>query len=230
LTGNAALLLKWLGLDYERWKKGFATQDGYQRWLAGLSEEVGKENEVAENMRDSRVRLGWARLIEQKGPVKDTSGHQKERIEKLEDFMDWLRRIGYSSGIGHAPNRGKPLEVARKRYIIRTDVSVTIDPTTGEITQDGTTTTTIHQPDHVRYNRSRSDELSVDPIPLDDYAIQILEYFGKSEMYELQLEERRSEMMVKVENRRRKLQNREFAMVNDSKTARDIKRAQGRWT
>jgi hypothetical protein len=148
----------------------------------------------------------------------------------LENFIGWLRSIGYSSGIANAPESKKPLEAARKRCIIRTDVSVTIDPTTGEITQDGTTTTTIHRPDQVKYNRSRSDELSVDPISLDDYAIQILEYFGKREVYELQLEERRSEMVVKVENRRRILQNRDFAMVNDSKTARDIKRAEGRWT
>ena len=65
---------------------------------------------------------------------------------------------------------------------------------------------------------------------MDEYGIKVLEYFGKLEKFNQIVAERKMEMIGKVEDRKRKLQNREFALVNDSKEARDIKKAEGRWT
>jgi hypothetical protein len=229
LTSHADELLEWLGLDYERWKDGFDTQDGYQRWLAGISQN-DDDWDLREGMRESRVALGWARLVDQLGPIKDTFGHQKARIQKLEDFRNWLRSINYSSIVqppgSVATSKQTPADppvVTHKRIIIRTEVTLAINLLTGETTQEGSTTTIIHPPD-------KTDPLSIEPRPLDEYAIETLRYFGKLEEYQSILAGRRSEVAVKVENRKRKEQNREFGLVHDSRAARDVKRAEGRWT
>ena len=230
LTSYADELLEWLGLDYERWKEGFDTQDGYQQWLAGIS-QYGDGWELREGIRESRVALGWARLVDQLGPIKDTFGHQKSRIQKLEDFRTWLRSIKYSSLVQNpgpvATSKQTPADppvVTHKRIIIRTEVTLDIHLQTGEMTQVGSSTTTVNQP-----HTMEKDTLSIDPRPLDKYAIETLRYFGKIEEYERILAERRIEVAVKVENRKRKEQNREFGLVHDSRAARDIKRAEGRW-
>jgi hypothetical protein len=231
LTPSADKLLEWLGLDYERWKQGFATQAEYQRWLAGLSEEVGREAEVAKGMEESRVRMGWMGLVNQVGPIKDSAGHQKERIQKLEDFRTWLRGIGYSDskdGLRDIKSGSEgPDNVALKRIMVRTDVILNINSQTSETIQEGPSITTIHPLSNAN---DESDRFNTEPRPLDGYGIKVLEYFGKLEEFDRIVEERKVEMVVKVENRKRKLQNREFALVNDSKWARDIKRAEGRWT
>jgi hypothetical protein len=229
LTGSAEELLEWLGLDYERWKVGFEAQEGYQQWLAGISQK-GNDWELEKEIRESRVALGWARLVDQLGPIKDTFGHQKARIQKLEDFRTWLRSINYSSLV-QSPDSvatsnqtpADPPVVTHKRMIIRTEVTLDINAQTGETTQEGSTTTIIHPPD-------KTEQLSIDPRPLDEYATETLRYFGKLEQYERILAERRIEVAVKVENRKRKEQNREFGLVHESRAARDIKRAEGRWT
>jgi hypothetical protein len=95
LMGSAEELLEWLGLDYERWKVGFEAQEGYQQWLAGISQK-GNDWELEKGIRESRVALGWARLVDQLGPIKDTFGHQKARIQKLEDF-----RTSYEASTTH---------------------------------------------------------------------------------------------------------------------------------
>jgi hypothetical protein len=229
LTGSAEELLEWLGLDYARWKVGFEAQEGYQRWLAGISQK-GNNWALHEGIGGSRAALGWARLVNQPGPIKDTFGHQKARIQKLEDFRTWLRSINYSSLV-QPPDLvttlkqtpADPPAVTHKQIIVRTEVTLAINLLTGETTQEGSTTTIIHPPD-------QPDRLSIDPRPLDEYAIETLRYFGKLEEYERILAERRTEVAVKVENRKRKEQNREFGLVHDSRAARDIKRAEGRWT
>ena len=231
LTGSAEELLQWLGLDYERWKEGFDTQDGYQQWLAGMLQN-GDSWELREGIEESRVAMGWARLVDQPGPIKDTFGHQKARIQKLEDFRTWLKSIDYSTLVGHSglmmstSNEATvdlPV-VTHKRIIVRTEVTLEINNQTGETTQEGSTMTTINQP------ADKSETLSIHPRALDEYAIETLRYFGKLEEYERILGERRIEVAVKVENRKRKEQNREFGLVHDSRAARDVKRAEGRWT
>ena len=162
LTGSAEKLLEWLGLDYERWKVGFEAQEGYQRWLAGISQN-GDDWELREGIRESRVALGWARLVDQLGPIKDTFGHQKARIQKLEDFRTWLRSIKYSSLVHNsdsvATSKQTPADppvVTHKQIIVRTEVTLAINLLTGETTQEGSTTTTIHPPE-------KTDQLSIDP-------------------------------------------------------------------
>jgi len=113
--------------------------------------------------------------------------------------------------------------VTHKRIIVRTEVTFDINLQTGETTQEGSTTTIIHPPE-------KTEQLSIEPRALDEYAVETLRYFGKWEEYERILAERRIEVAVKVENRKRKEQNREFGVVHDSRAARDIKRAEGRWT
>jgi len=232
LTPSVNKLLDWLGLDYGRWKAGFATQAKYQKWLAGLSEEVGKEEEVAPGMESSRVRIGWMGLISQVGPIKDSAGHQKERIQKLEDFRIWLRGIGYSDSKDDVrkmiEGQSEALETATsKRVIIRTDVILNINSVTSETTQEGPSVTTIHP---LSSTNDESDRFNTEPRPLDEYGIKVLECFWKLEEFNQIVAERKVEMIGKVENRKRKLQNREFALMNDSKVARDIKRSEGRWT
>jgi hypothetical protein len=229
LTGSAEKLLEWLGLDYERWKEGFDTQKGYQRWLAGISQN-GNDWELDKGIRESRIVSGWARLVDQVTAIKDTAGHQKERIQKLEDSRTWLRSIKYSSLVQNpnsvATSKQTPADppvVTHKRIIIRTEVTLAINLLTGETTQENSTTTIIHPP-------YKTDQLSIEPRPLDEYAIETLRYFGKLKEYERILAERRIEVAVKVENRKRKEQNRDFGLVHDSRAARDIKRAEGRWT
>jgi len=174
--------------------------------------------------------LGWARLVDQLGPIKDTFGHQKARIQKLEDFRTWLRSIKYSSLVAHPESKEVTSNqtiilpaVTHKRIIVRTEVTFDINLQTGETTQEGSTTTIIHPPE-------KTEQLSIEPRALDEYAVETLRYFGKWEEYERILAERRIEVAVKVENRKRKEQNREFGVVHDSRAARDIKRAEGRWT
>jgi hypothetical protein len=229
LTSSAGKLLQWLGLEYGRWQNGFDTQAEYQQWLAGMLSN-GEEWELDESMRESRIVLGWARLVNQVTPIKDTAGHQKERIQKLEDFRDWLRSIKYSSLVRRSDavttskqTPAEPPAVTHKQIIVRTEVTLEINLQTGETTQENSTTTIIHPPD-------KTDQLRIDPRPLDEYAIETLRYFGKLEEYERILAERRIEVEVKVENRKRKEQNREFGLVHDSRAARDVKRAEGRWT
>jgi hypothetical protein len=229
LTGNAGKLLKWLGLEYGRWQDGFATQVEYQQWLAGMCVK-GDEWKIGDGMRETRIALGWARLVDQVTPIKDTAGHQKERIQKLEDFRTWLRSIQYSSLVQNLDSVATSIRttttlpvVTHKRIIIRTEVTIDINLLTGETTQEGSTTTIIHPPD-------KTDQLTIDSRPLDEYAIETLRYFGRLEEYESILAERRIEVAVKVENRKRKEQNREFGLVHDSRAVRDIKRAEGRWT
>jgi len=230
LTGNANKLLEWLGLDYDRWQRGFAAQADYQQWLAGMSQKAD-DWELDEKMRGSRIALGWARLVDQVTAIKDTAGHQKERIQKLEDFREWLRSIKYSELV-KTPDHEEvtsnqattELPVAtHKRIVIRTEVTLDINLITGETTQEGSTTTII-QP-----HTEKTNKLTIHPRALDDYAIETLRYFGKLEAYERILAERRIEVEVKVENRKRKEQNREFGLDHDSKAARDVKRAEGRW-
>jgi hypothetical protein len=229
LASSADELLEWLGLEYGRWQNGFATQMEYQQWLAGMLAK-GEEWELDESMRESRIVSGWARLVNQVTPIKDTAGHQKERIQKLEDFRTWLRSIKYSSLVQN-PNSvaiskqtpADPPVVTHKQIIVRTEVTLLINLQTGESTQEGSTTTIIHPPD-------KTEQLSIDPRPLDEYAIETLRYFGKLEEYQSILAGRRSEVAVKVENRKRKEQNREFGLVHDIRAARDVKRAEGRWT
>jgi hypothetical protein len=219
-------------LDYSRWQQGFETQGEYLRWLAGVSKS-GDEWGSEEGMRESRIALGWARLVEQTTPVKDTAGHQKERIQKLEDFRTWLRSINYTSLIRNpeskevASNQATtdlPI-VTHKRITIRTEVTLDVNLSTGETTQEGISSTTINATSF-----EKADILSINPRPLDEYAIETLRYFGKLEEYERILAERRIEVAVKVENRKRKEQNRTFGLVHDSRAARDVKRAEGRWT
>jgi hypothetical protein len=231
LTSSAGKLLQWLGLEYGRWQNGFDTQAEYQQWLAGMLSK-GKEWELDESMRESRIVSGWARLVNQVTPIKDTAGHQKERIQKLEDFRTWLRSIKYSSLVqppdSVATSNQTPADppvVTHKQIIVRTEVTLAINLQTGETTQEGSTTTTITHP-----HTEKTDTLSIDPRPLDEYATETLRYFGKLEEYERILEERGIEVAVKVENRKRKEQNREFGLVHDSRAARDVKRAEGRWT
>jgi len=229
LTSYADELLEWLGLDYERWKEGFDTQDGYQQWLAGIS-QYGDGWELREGIRESKVALGWARLIDQLGPIKDTFGHQKARIQKLEDFRTWLRSINYSSLVAHPESKEVTSNqtiilpaVTHKRIIVRTEVTLNTNLQTGETTQETSTTTIIHPPE-------RAEQLSIEPRALDGYAVETLRYFGKWKEYERILAERRIEVAVKVENRKRKEQNREFGLVHDSRAAREVKKAEGRWT
>ena len=191
----------------------------------------GDEWELDEGMRESRIALGWARLVDQMTPIKDTAGHQKERIQKMEDFRTWLRSIKYSALIqdpDHKEVTSKTMAtlpaVAHKRITIRTEVTLDVNLLTGETIQEGSTTTTINQP------AEKSETLSIHPRALDKYAIETLRYFGKLEEYECILAERKVEVAVKVENRKRKEQNREFGLVHDSRAARDVKRAEGRWT
>lgn len=183
-------------------------------------------------MRGSRIALGWARLVEQVTAIKDTAGHQKERIQKLEDFRDWLRRINYSELV-KTPDHEEvtssqattELPVAtHKRFVIRTEVTLDINLLTGDTIQEGSTTSII-QP-----HTEKTNVLSIHPRALDGYAIETLRYFCKLEEYERILAERRIEVEIKVENRKRKEQNREFGLIHDSKAARDVKRAEGRWT
>ena len=191
----------------------------------------GDDWESDENRRGSRIALGWARLVDQMTGIKDTAGHQKERIQKLEDFRDWLRSIKYSELVKNSdhkevtPNQATTeLPVAtHKRIVIRTEVTLDMNLLTGETTQEGSITT-VMQP-----HTGRTDRLTIHPRALDGYAIETLRYFGKLEEYERILAERRIEVEVKVENRIRKEQNREFGLVHDSKAARDVKRAEGRW-
>jgi hypothetical protein len=233
LTGNAAKLLEWLGLDYQRWKQGFDSQDEYHQWLAGIS-APGWEWEVTEGMKGSRIALGWARLVDQTMPVKDTAGHQKERIQKLEDFRTWLKGIGYSSYVKRPKSDIPPSPqvvtlptATHKRIIVRTDVTFDVNILTGEMVQQGSSITTL---DPAPPARDRPTQLDIEPRPLDVYAIETLRYFGKLEEYFQIVAERKVDMGIKVENKKRKEQNRNFALVNDSKAARDIKKAEGRWT
>jgi len=233
LTGCAAKFLEWLGLDYEVWNKGFDTQATYQQWLAGISAPDGV-CEIKEEMKGSRVVLGWTRLVDQTTPIHDTAGHQKERIQKLEDFRIWLRGFGYSSyirpievGILHSPQIPSTPAATQRRITIRTDITIDINTQTGEATQVGLSSTTIRR--DACANNSNI-ETSIDPRPLDVYAVEALRYFGKTEDYERILAERKVEWGIKVENKKRKEQNRRFALVNDTKAAREIKKAEGRWT
>jgi len=230
LTGSAEELRQWLGLEYERWKEGFDTQEAYQRWLAGIC-QTESHWYLKEGIRESRVAMGWARLVDQLGPIKDTFGHQKARIQKLEDFRDWLRSIKYSSLVRYpkseevASDRKADLPVVtHKRVLIRTEVTLDINLITGETTQESSKATIT------RPHTEKKDTLTGQPRTLDGYAIETLRYFGKLEEYERILAERRIEVEVKVENRIRKEQNREFGLVHDSKAARDVKKAEGRWT
>jgi hypothetical protein len=191
---------------------------------------MGQEEQVAKGMEESRVRMGWMGLVDQVGPIKDSAGHQKERIQKLEDFRTWLRAIGYSAskdGLRDVKSGSEGLGTpAFKRIMIRTDVILNIDSQTSETTQEGPSITIIHPLSNVNDD---SDRFNTEARPLDEYGMKVLEYFGKLEEFNRIVAERKVEMVVKVENRKRKLQNREFALVNDSKLARDTKRAEGRW-
>jgi hypothetical protein len=73
------------------------------------------------------------------------------------------------------------------------------------------------------------DQWSNNPIPLDDYVISVLERFGKKGLYEEALEARRTEMKVKLEHKRRKQQNRDFAQKYDNKDSREVMKVAGRW-
>jgi hypothetical protein len=240
LINDPQVLLSWLGLDHERWKNGFATQHEYQIWLAGLPDWGGPVPRIKIDEMEKPVVMGWMRMLNQTGPIKDTAGHQKERIQRLEDFREWLRLIRYGwEDLGAATSIAAvtplPARMAvTKRYIISTITKITlrIDDETHEAVQESveTETTTSEVSDTQAESDTRaSDHWSDEPIPLDEYATKALDHFGQREVYERALEVMKKAMKVKNENKRRKKQNRDFAQIHDSKASRDDKKALGKW-
>jgi hypothetical protein len=241
ITNDARDLLDWLGLDYDQWKKGFSTQHEYQVWLAGLPEDThSNQTDSSLKLDESRpVIQGWKSLVKQTTPIKDTSGHQKERIQKLEDFRDWLRSIHYAAD-RHPTNSDTAsdalkLELPSRCIAITTTTKTTfrVDPKTLETvlekTESQSTTAEAPIPQNTGTITEIDDQWSNDPIPLDYHAISVLERFGKNESYEEALEARKREMTVKLEHKRRKQQNRDFAQKYDNKDSREAIKVAGRW-
>lgn len=241
ITNDARHLLDWLGLDYGQWKKGFGTQHEYQVWLAGLPEDTLSDRADLELDSDEckPIIQGWRSLVKQATPIKDTSGHQKERIQKLEDFRDWLRSIKYGSD--DHPTNSDPatdalkLEPPLRRITITTTTKTTfrVDSktleTVLETTESQSTTAETSIPQHTGTSTGLIDQWSNNPMPLDNYAISVLERFGKKGLYEEPLEVRKREMTVKLEHKRRKQQNRDFAQKYDNKDSREVMKVAGRW-
>ena len=238
LTADASEFLNWIGLDYGRWLDGFDKQTDYYHWVGGVGQALDQAISAQD---ETLIHRAWGKFVASGDDIpRVKTRHQPARRLEMERFREWLRAIYLNSDDKSEVTQIQPSKptshetLSVTTFTIMTKTTISVDHRTGK-------TTKLSEATKIENQETRSSQLpgpdphlnpkpSLNPrcpIPLDNSALQALDYFGQKDMYEKAVANQSEEAIRLYERQRRRTQNREFSNKHEDPAARAEKAMMG---